>query len=51
MNKKGIIWDFGGVVTSSPFENFNKFEATHGLPTGFIRLLMLIIQILTRGPY
>ncbi len=37
MNKKGIIWDFGGVVTSSPFENFNKFEATHGLPTGFIR--------------
>ena len=37
MNKRGIIWDFGGVVTSSPFDNFNKFEAIHGLPTGFIR--------------
>lgn len=34
---KAIIWDFGGVFTSSPFEAFNRYEAEHGLPTDFIR--------------
>ena len=24
MNYKAIIWDFGGVITSSPFEAFNE---------------------------
>lgn len=32
-----VIWDFGGVVTSSPFEAFNRYEAEKGLPADFIR--------------
>lgn len=32
-----VIWDFGGVLTSSPFEAFNRFEADRGLPHNFIR--------------
>ena len=32
-----VIWDFGGVVTSSPFEAFAHYEAKHGLPVNFIR--------------
>ena len=32
-----VIWDFGGVITSSPFEAFNRYEAENGLPTDFIR--------------
>ncbi len=32
-----VLWDFGGVILSSPFEAFNDFERHHGLPTDFIR--------------
>lgn len=32
-----ILWDFGGVLTTSPFEAFNRYEAEHGLPRDFIR--------------
>jgi putative hydrolase of the HAD superfamily len=32
-----VIFDFGGVVTSSPFEAFNQMEAARGLPHNFIR--------------
>jgi putative hydrolase of the HAD superfamily len=32
-----VIWDFGGVFTSSPFEAFNRFEAERGLPRDLIR--------------
>ncbi len=32
-----VIWDFGGVVTQSPFQAFSRFEAQHGLPAGFLR--------------
>ena len=32
-----VIWDFGGVITSSPFEAFNRFEVERGLPRDFIR--------------
>ena len=32
-----VIWDFGGVITSSPFEAFRRYEADKGLPTDFIR--------------
>ena len=35
--KKAVLWDFGGVILSSPFEAFNRYEATHGLPADFIR--------------
>lgn len=34
---KAVIWDFGGVVTSSPFEAFNRYEAERGLPADVIR--------------
>ena len=34
---EATLWDIGGVLTSSPFEAFNRFEADHGLPTDFIR--------------
>ena len=34
---KAIIWDFGGVITSSPFEAFNRYEAAQNLPENFIR--------------
>ena len=32
-----VIFDFGGVITSSPFEAFNRMEAGHGLPRDFVR--------------
>lgn len=32
-----VIFDFGGVITSSPFEAFNRLEAEHGLPQDFVR--------------
>ena len=36
---KAVFWDFGGVVTSSPFEAFNKFEKDNSLPVDFLRLV------------
>ncbi|WP_448581241.1 HAD-IA family hydrolase [Thermaurantiacus sp.] len=32
-----VIFDFGGVLTTSPFEAFARFEAERGLPQGFLR--------------
>lgn len=32
-----IIFDFGGVVTSSPFEAFNRMEEERGLPKDSVR--------------
>ena len=32
-----VFWDFGGVVTTSPFVAFNRYEAANGLPHDFIR--------------
>jgi putative hydrolase of the HAD superfamily len=34
-----VIFDFGGVITSSPFEAFNRLEAERGLPRDFVRLV------------
>ena len=34
-----ILWDFGGVFTTSPFENFNLLEERCGAPKDFIRTL------------
>ncbi len=34
---EAVLWDFGGVFTTSPFEAFNRFEAARGLPENFIR--------------
>ncbi len=36
-NYQAVIWDFGGVITSSPFEAFNHYEKQNGLPVDFIR--------------
>lgn len=33
------MFDFGGVLTSSPFDAFARYEAEHGMPEGFIRRL------------
>lgn len=34
---EAVIWDFGGVLTSSPFEAFARYETERGLPKDFIR--------------
>jgi putative hydrolase of the HAD superfamily len=34
---RAVLWDFGGVILSSPFEAFNRYEAANGLPIDFIR--------------
>ena len=34
---EAVIWDFGGVLTSSPFEAFARYESDHGLPADIIR--------------
>jgi putative hydrolase of the HAD superfamily len=34
---EAVIFDFGGVLTSSPFEAFTRFETERGLPTDIIR--------------
>ncbi|MDQ2892047.1 MAG: HAD-IA family hydrolase [Pseudomonadota bacterium] len=37
MKRDTVIFDFGGVITSSPFEAFNRLEAERGLPRDCIR--------------
>jgi len=37
MTIEAVIWDFGGVFTTSPFEAFNRLEAERGLPRDLIR--------------
>lgn len=34
---EAVIFDFGGVLTSSPFEAFARFETERGLPNDIIR--------------
>jgi putative hydrolase of the HAD superfamily len=34
---EAVIWDFGGVLTTSPFEAFARFEKERGLPPDIIR--------------
>ena len=34
---EAVIWDFGGVFTSSPFEAFARYERERGLPENLIR--------------
>jgi putative hydrolase of the HAD superfamily len=34
---RAVLWDFGGVLTTSPFDAFNRYEAERGLPRDFIR--------------
>jgi putative hydrolase of the HAD superfamily len=37
MAVEAVIWDFGGVFTTSPFAAFNRFEAECGLPRDLLR--------------
>ncbi|MBN4046571.1 HAD-IA family hydrolase [bacterium AH-315-P15] len=39
MKIEAVIWDFGGVFTTSPFEAFKRYEAERGLPPDLIRSL------------
>jgi len=32
-----VLWDFGGVMTESPFLAFRRFEKERGLPADFLR--------------
>src|SRR3954452_20874879 len=32
-----VVFDFGGVITSSPFEAFNRLETERGLPRDLVR--------------
>lgn len=34
---RAVLWDFGGVMTESPFVAFRRFEQERGLPAGFLR--------------
>ena len=36
---KAVLFDVGGVLTTSPFESFARYEREQGLPDGFIRKL------------
>ncbi len=37
MTIAAVIWDFGGVFTTSPFDAFNRYERERGLPVDIIR--------------
>ena len=34
---RAVLWDFGGVMTESPFVAFRRFEQARGLPADFLR--------------
>ena len=39
MSIRAVLWDFGGVLTTSPFEAFRHFEEANKLPRDFIRTI------------
>jgi putative hydrolase of the HAD superfamily len=36
---EAVLFDFGGVLSTSPFDAFKRHERVHGVPSGFIRSL------------
>ena len=36
---RAVFWDFGGVITTSPFDSFNIYEESHNLPKDLIRTI------------
>jgi putative hydrolase of the HAD superfamily len=36
---RAVLWDFGGVLTTSPFDSFSAYELDNALPDGAIRKL------------
>lgn len=39
MSIRAVVFDFGGVILTSPFEAFARYETDRGLPAGFLRRL------------
>lgn len=39
MPVRAVIFDFGGVILTSPFDAFARYEQENGLPAGFLRRL------------
>ena len=37
MTIRAVLWDFGGVLSSSPFDAFARYERENGLPENFLR--------------
>jgi putative hydrolase of the HAD superfamily len=37
MTIRAVIFDVGGVISTSPFEAFTRYEAANGLPDGLLR--------------
>ena len=37
MTYQAVLWDFGGVITTSPFDAFNRMESEKGLPHNIVR--------------
>ncbi|AEA22575.1 HAD-IA family hydrolase [Pseudonocardia benzenivorans] len=37
MTRTTVVFDFGGVITTSPFDAFNRMEAERGLPRDLVR--------------
>ena len=36
---RAVFWDFGGVITTSPFDSFNIYEESNNLPKDLIRTI------------
>ena len=36
---RAVLWDFGGVILTSPFEAFRRYEVANGLPEALIRTI------------
>ena len=36
---RAVFWDFGGVITTSPFDSFNVYEESQNLPKDLIRTI------------
>jgi len=39
MTVRAVLFDFGGVILTSPFEAFARYETDHDLPDGFLRTI------------
>jgi putative hydrolase of the HAD superfamily len=39
MSVRAVIFDFGGVILTSPFDAFSRYEADNDLPAGLLRRL------------
>lgn len=48
-NFSAVIFDFGGVITASPFEAFARLEAERGLPPGLVRQINTLNPTATPG--